>query len=709
MGLTRLAGAATRRPKTTIALWLGLVVACSMAGAIAGTKTIGFSEGGTGESARADGLVKAAGLQDPAAERVLITSRDAAATGAAADAVTERLRSLREVATVEGPRDAAELSTNGGRTVLVVARLRGDPEDAADHVAPLERAVGAVRASHPEVSLRQAGAGTGEKEFNALLEEDLGKAGMLSLPVTVIVLLLAFGAVLAALVPLLLGLTSVVAAMGAYGVVSHVAPDGGSTGALVLLIGLAVGVDYSLFYIRREREEREAGRGADAAVRVAAATAGRAIVVSGLTVMLSLAGLLVTGLSVFSSMALGTMIVVAIAVLGSLTVLPATLALLGDRVDRGRLPLIGRRRRRARSGIWPRIAGEVTRRPVPWLITAVCLLGALALPALGMKTGENDLPGDLPVVQAESAIERAFPGAPEDAELVVTGADLRGADAELQALGERARTVTGGHGPVDVRVADDGRTAVVSAPMPDRSTDGAARTVAVLRDAVAPTAASVAPGAHALVTGAAAEDRDFEDRLAGRTPLVIAFVLGCAFLLLLAAFRSPALAASAIALNLLSLGATYGILAAVFQNEWAEGLLGFESDGVITSWVPLFAFVILFGLSMDYTVLVLERMREARRAGRPAREAAAEGIAATGATVTTAALVMAAVFAVFATLRLVENKMLGVGLTAAIVLDVTLVRGIALPAIVSLLGDRGWRVRTKSPAWDHRPVMSDAR
>jgi uncharacterized membrane protein YdfJ with MMPL/SSD domain len=220
----------------------------------------------------------------------------------------------------------------------------------------------------------------------------------------------------------------------------------------------------------------------------------------------------------------------------------------------------------------------------------------------------------------------------------------------------------------------------------------------------------VAPGARALVTGMAAENADFEDRLTSRTPLVIALVLGGAFVLLLVAFRSPALAASAIALNLLSLGATYGILAAVFQHEWAEGLLGFESDGVITEWIPLFAFVILFGLSMDYTVLVLERMREARRAGRSPRQAAAEGIAATGATVTGAALVMAAVFAVFATLRLVENKMLGVGLTAAILLDVTLVRGVALPAIVSLLGDRGWRVRKAAPpAWDHRPVMSDAR
>ena len=450
MPLQALVRAATRRPKTTVALWILLVVGCTAMGAITGTKTTGFSEGGTGESARADKLLKTAGLRDPAAERVLVRSADPAATAAAAADVAERLAALPAVSGADGPADTPELSADGGRTALVVARLRGDPGDAGDHVAPLERTVAGLRAAHPGVSLRQAGAGTGENEVMDLLEEDLGKAGMLSLPVTVVVLLLAFGAVVAAFVPLLLGLTSVAAAMGAFGVVSQFAPDGGSTGALVLLVGLAVGVDYSLFYIRREREERRAGRGPEAALDVAAATAGRAIVVSGLTVMLSLAGLLITGLSVFTAMALGTIIVVAFAVLGSLTVLPATLALLGDRVDAGRLPFARRLRARRGAGLWGRIAAGVTRRPAAWLITSVCILGALAVPALELKTGETELPRGLPVVQTEAAIERAFPGAPEDAELVVRGAALDGAAAArgLQALGERALAVTGGRGQV---------------------------------------------------------------------------------------------------------------------------------------------------------------------------------------------------------------------------------------------------------------------
>ena len=418
----------------------------------------------------------------------------------------------------------------------------------------------------------------------ALLEEDLGKAGMLSLPVTVVVLLLAFGAVVAAFVPLLLGLTSVAAAMGRLGVVSQFAPDGGSTGALVLLVGLAVGVDYSLFYIRREREERaRRARRRRPRSTIAAATAGRAIVVSGLTVMLSLAGLLITGLSVFTSMALGTIIVVAFAVLGSLTVLPATLALLGDRVDRGRLPFA--RRRRARRGVWPRVARRsVTRRPAAWLITSVCVLGALAVPALELKTGENELPGELPVVQTEQAIERAFPGAPEDAELVVTGTAPRGgaargcrrsASAPWRSPAAAARCAS--------TVARDARTAVVAVPMPDRSpTRRRARSPRCATTSRRPPRAS-APGAEALVTGVRGRGRRLRGPAGGPHAARAAVrARRCAFVLLRRRVPLARAGGAMIALNLLSLGATYGILAAVFQHEWAEGLLGFESNGVVT-------------------------------------------------------------------------------------------------------------------------------
>jgi RND superfamily putative drug exporter len=524
---------------------------------------------------------------------------------------------------------------------------------------------------------------------------------MYSLPITLLILVLVFGALVAASVPLLLGITSVVAALGAEGLVSQITPVSSSTASVILLIGLAVGVDYSLFYIRREREERAAGKGPEAALEAASATVGRAIVVSGLTVLVALAGLLFTGSNVFTSIGLATMVVVAIAVLGSVTVLPAVLAKLGDRVNRGRIPFLGRRhgRRGDRPGPWAVLARGVTGHPVPSLVIAACVLGALAVPVLQMRTANpdiTDLPKDTPVRVAFEAIDHAFPGTPQLVTLVVRGRDLS-SPAEhhrLAILGRRAERVAGGDGRVQIDVSRDGRTAVVSAPMPDRGLTEAKHVVQEIR-------ATVAPSAHALVTGNAAASLDFSNQMKTATPVVIGVVMALAFLLLLGAFRSPGLAAAIIGLNLLSVGAAYGVLVAVFQHHWAQGILGFSSNGAIVSWLPLFAFVVLFGLSMDYTVLVLERVREARRSGLPARAAAAEGVAATAGTVTSAALVMVFVFGVFATLGLLEFKQLAVGLGAAILIDATLVRGVALPAAIALLGDRGWRVRRAGPRWDH--------
>jgi uncharacterized membrane protein YdfJ with MMPL/SSD domain len=697
--VARAAAGAARRPKRMIAAWLLLVAACLVAGGMAGTKQLTDTQAGTGQSRTADERIDGAGLTQPATESVLVRSDSTAATAAAAKDLQTRLARLPQVATVQGPAGAPERSTAGGRVVLVQAHLRGDPDDAGDHVAPIERAVAATERAHAGTSLDQAGDGSVGKAIEDVVGNDLGRAEMLSLPITLVILVLAFGAVVAALVPLLLGVTSVAAALGALGVVSQFSPTSDATATVIVLIGLAVGVDYSLFYVRREREERRKGRGPDAALHVAAATVGRAVLVSGLTVLVALAGLLFTGLSVFSSMAVATMLVALIAVIGSLTVLPAVLALLGGRIDRGRIPLLWRlaRRRAGRAGLWARVAGAVTARPRAALVVAVCVLASLAVPALGMHTanpGASDLRADNPVRVAQRHIERSFPGAPDEADLVVTGTALGTGHArgELAALGDRAARVTGGDGTGEVRVARDGRTAVVSVPMPDRGVTAQRDAVHDLREQVAPTASRVGPGARVLVTGHAAQSADFTHQLGQTTPIVIGFVLLLAFGLLLAAFRSPALAAAVIGLNLLSVGAAYGVLVVVFQHHWAEDLLGFTSNGAIVDWLPLFAFVILFGLSMDYTVLVLERIREARRAGRTAREAAAEGVAATGGTVTSAAVVMVAVFAVFATLRLLEFKQFGLGLAAAILIDATLVRGVALPAVVALLGERRWRV-----------------
>jgi RND superfamily putative drug exporter len=573
--------------------------------------------------------------------------------------------------------------------VLLEVTLRGDPHDSSDHVDGVEAAVAATRRAHPAAKLQQSGDGSIEKAFDTMIEEDLSRSSTLSVPLTLLVLVLAFGAIVAAAVPLLLGITAVVAGMGAFALLSHIAPDGGAGGSLVGTLGLAVAVDYSLFYVRREREERRRGKGPEAALDAAAATVGRAIVVSGLTVIIALLGLLFTGFAVFTSMALGTIAVVAISVVGSLTALPAMLALLGDRVDSGRLPLLGRRREG--PGAWAKLARAVTARPVGALVVTVCVLGALAVPALDLKAAESGaaaFPAGHPALEARQALEQAFPGAPASARLVVTG------DADLAKLGEEAVRITGGTG--ETTVSRGGDVGVVSVPMPDLGAVAAERTVKRLR-------ALEAPGATVLVTGAAAQDVDFTDRLDAVTPIVIALVLALAFLLLAFTMRSPGLAAGVVALNLLSVGATYGVMVAIFQNEWAEPLLGFTSSGTIANWLPLFAFVILFGLSMDYTIVVLERIREGLRAGLEPRVAAAEGVGATAGMVTSAALVMVVVFSTFATTSFLDTKQLGVGLAAAVLLDATIVRGVALPAVAALVcGRRAGRMGRPVPAADAR-------
>ncbi|HTU98479.1 MAG TPA: MMPL family transporter [Solirubrobacteraceae bacterium] len=675
-----------------MALWLVLIAGCIFAGAAAGTKTLSNAGSGTGESARADTALSAAHLKSPATESVLVRSGSPSTTAAAVSALELRAKRLPSVASVQGPRQTPALSRAGGRLQLVQVTLRGDPDHADEHVAPLERVVGSVGASHPGATLLQAGEGSGGHAINQVVDHDLRHAELISLPITLLILIVAFGALVAAVVPLLLGLTSVAGALGAIGLISQIAPEGQSTGPVVVLIGLAVGVDYSLFYIRREREERRAGRDSDAALTAATASVGRAIVVAALTVMVGLAGLTFTGLGVFTSMALGAILVVAIAAVGSVTVLPAVLALLGDRIDRGRLwPRRRRRRTAAAPGAWHRVATVITAHPAASLLVTVAVLGALSVPVLSMRTGDpgiRDLPVTNSVRVADEAIDKAFPGSPTNAQLVVTGHHLARPEAQraMRDLGQRAEQMTGGHGSVTVDVARDASTAVVSVPFPNVSLPAQQRIVDTLRQTVDGTLGL--PGAKVMLTGDAAGNADFSGQLTTITPLVIAGVLGLAFILLIAAFGSPALAASVIGLNLLSVGASFGILVEVFQHGVGERLLGFTSDGAIVEWLPLFAFVLLFGLSMDYTVLILERVREERRRGHDARSAAVRALGATGGTVTSAAAVMIAVFSIFATLGLLEFKQLGFGLAVAILLDATVVRAVALPAAVTLLGRR---------------------
>jgi len=704
--------ASARGPRLTIALWLALIVGCVAAGSIVGMRSLSNAASRTGESARADARLTAAGLGDESTENVLVRSSSAARAGRAVAMLEAQARRLSVVAAVDGPDRSPALSRAGGRVALVAITVRGDPDHVDGNAARAQRLVDDLARRESAVSFQEAGTGSIDNAVNGIISPSLRRAELISVPITLVILVLAFGALVAASVPLLLGLTSVSAALGALGLASHVAPNGSSTAPVVVLIGLAVGVDYSLFYIRRERVQCRSGASLDAALTAASATVGRAILVAGITVVIGLAGLLFTGFGVFTSMALGAIVVVAIAVLGSLTLLPAMLALLGDRVDRGRF--WSRRRRaggdRRRRSAWHTLAAAVIGRPRVALGGALVVLAALAVPLLSIQTadpGEHDFPANMPVLVAVNAIERAFPGSSDSADLVISGHRLGRLDtvARLRAIGVRGLRITGGRGAVDVRISRDGATALVSVPMPQLSLSAADRKVQSLRRQLEPATARSIPGARAQLTGQDAGNLDFSSRLSSVTPLVIGFVLALAFILLVAAFGSPPLAVSVIGLNLLSVGAAFGLLVAVFQHHWAQSLLGFRSDGAVVEWLPLFAFVVLFGLSMDYTVLILERAREARRAGASARSAANEALGATGATVTSAATVMIAVFLVFATLPLLEFKQLGIGLAAAIAFDATIVRGVALPATLTLLGDRGLAPararRGRELGWDH--------
>jgi uncharacterized membrane protein YdfJ with MMPL/SSD domain len=706
------ARASARRPKLVIALWLALIVGCFAAGSIAGTHSLSNVDSGSGQSKAAAQRLQRAGMMDSFTENVIVRSHSAAQTQRTVATIATGARHARYVTSVQTPAGDPSLDRDGGRTALVVVKLRGDPDHLDDHVAPLRTLVSKVAADQrPGVYVGEVGDGSSDVAMNDLVSNGLKTAEMIALPVTLLILVLAFGALVAAVVPLVLGLTSVAAAMGALGIVSHITPEGQTTAPVVILIGLAVGIDYSLFYIRRERAERRLGAGPEAALDASAQTVGRAILIAGATVIIGLAGLLFTGNAVFVSMAVGAILVVAIAVLGSLTVLPAVLALLGDKVDRGRL--WGRRAQRTpRAGgrVWGGLARAITARPRLSLTLALVVLAGLAAPIVSMHIVNPDLrdaPRSSAIRVAQRAVNDAFPGANDTAQLVVAGHRLGGERPQLLALGHRGRQMTGNAaGQVSVQVSRDGRTALVDIPVRSGDISVQRHTTGTLRSQLIPATERTLPGSTAQLTGNDASNVDFTNQMRTMTPLVIAFVLGLAFVLLVCSFRSPLLAVSVIGLNLLSVGAAFGVLTEVFQHHWAQSLLGFESFGGIVNWLPLFAFVVLFGLSMDYTVLILERAAEARRLGASAREAATEALAGTGATVTSAALVMVAVFAIFATLPLVSFKELGVGLAAAIALDATIVRGVALPAVLTLLGDRGLRPAATSRQdrdrrWEH--------
>ena len=659
-----------------------------------------------------------AGQQTPASQQLLVLvaspNRTIDDPGFAADvaAITARLSAL--TATVDGVSGpvvsqlvdpigtpaAAALVSADRTTVRLVGRVAGDGPTLAARLKPVPAALTELRATYPTDRILALNNTLANDEINTLITGGLDSSLRLTLPLTFLILLIAFGAVVAAIVPLVLAITALLAAFGILGLYSQaVTPVSPYASQLVVLIGLAVAVDYSLFMLTRFRTERRRGRTKLGAIDVASNTAGRAVFFSGLAVMISIGGLFLLDDPLFRSMAVGTISVVLVAVIGSLTFLPATLAILGDGVNRLRLPFVSRDREEG-SGLWAGLVRGVMARPILTFLVAAIVLVAVASPVtrlhLGVLNDVTDFPDTLEVVQAANLLNEKWPsGSNLDLSVVVTRADEAPTKAAIERLTTAALAIPGLSGPPTTTMAADGDVALVSYVMSGSANDARnADIVRQVRSSVVPTAFAGLTGVRALVGGDAAYTLDVVDFYAHGMPTVMLFVLAFSFVLLLVAFRSIVIPIKAILLNLLSTGAAFGLLVLVFQDGSLHDQLGFK-PGPIESFIPVFIFTILFGLSMDYHVFILTRIKEARDHGLSSNEAVARGIAITSGTVTSAAAIMVVVFAVFVTLELTIIKQLGFGLAVAVFLDATIVRSVLLPATMRLLGEWNWWL----PSW----------
>jgi RND superfamily putative drug exporter len=698
--------------KKAIFSWLAFVIVATAIGGALGTKTFVWQDNGPGEAGRAQKTIYHS-FPKHASETVLVQTRGAGSFGVARESgraadvpafraavrdVESRLAKTPHVSNIQSPYAKGQEGriAKNGRSVLIGFDLAGDYETSKDRVAAPLAAVAAAQKAHDGLRIEEFGDASSGKALDKLYENDFKKAEQLSLPITLVILVVAFGALVAAGVPLLLGLTAVMGTIGLIGIVSQVLPVDQSISSVVLLIGLAVGVDYSLFYIRREREERAAGRSKSAALQAAAATSGRAILISGFTVIVAMAGMFFTGSRTFSSFAVGTIMVVAVAMIGSISVLPAVLSKLGDRIDKGRVPVLHRLRSRSEGAMWSAILDRVLRRPAVSAAIALALLLTLTIPALGLKMGvpgSDSLPRSLTVMRTYDRIQAAFPGGPLPAMVAIEADNVRSPQMQSAINDLTRRAIASGsvRQPVQVEVAPGNHVASVSLPLAGTGTDTRSYdALASLRNEVLPETVGTVDGAKYAVAGTTAINKDFNDLMSSHVPIVMAFVLSMAFLLLLVTFRSIVIPLKAIVLNMLSVGASYGILVWLFQDGHGEKVLGFQSTGTITSWLPLFLFVVLFGLSMDYHVFILSRVREAFDRGMKTEDAVSHGIKQTAGVVTSAAFVMVFVFGIFATLTAVEFKQMGVGLAVAVLIDATIVRAVLLPATMKLLGDWNW-------------------
>jgi len=695
--------------KTAVFGWLAFVVAAVAMGGQVGTKQIKLEDVNSGQSHKADQILKKGFPQsNPLTEIVLVQSTtrtvDDPAFRATVNDVVRTVKGNPQTKNFKSPLDRAngDQVSKDRRTVMVVWDMKGDLDAAQTKIDAIQNSISKVGARHPAFYVGQAGAVSSSKALDKMFGDQLKLAGERSIPITIFILLLVFGALVAVGLPLLLALTAVIATVFLVALPSQIVPMDQNVSAVILLIGLAVGVDYSLFYLKREREERAAGRSSRAAIEAAAATSGRSVLISGFTVMIAMAGLLLSGDKSYLGFGIATMMVVGIAMLGSLTVLPAMLSKLGDRVEKGRIPFLHRLRRGSGDNrFWKAVLTPALRRPGIAAAASAAALLTLALPVLNLHTSQSGLdalPNSAPTVPTIKKIQNAFSNGSAAGSEVAIKANLdapatQQAIAALKAKVVAARLNTGS---IDVETNAAHTVARVNIPLVGKGTDSVSNAaLRTLRNDILPSTIGKVAGAEYGVTGPTAASADQNSMLKRKAPIVFGFVLIFAFLLLLVTFRSIVIALKAVVLNLLSVGAAYGVLVAVFQWGWGAGPLGFQANGRIASWLPIFMFVILFGLSMDYHVFILSRVREAYDRGMKTEDAVAHGIITTAGVVSSAALVMVGAFAVFALMPILDMKEMGIGLAVAVLLDATVVRAVLLPATMKLLGDWNWYL----PKW----------
>ncbi|MFI6608056.1 MMPL family transporter [Streptomyces sp. NPDC050507] len=714
----RMARWSARHPWRAIVGWFLFVLLCLGAGIAAGNNPATTKDFWVGEAGRAESMATDAGLQRRPTEHVLIRARsgplDPERADAAARDLTARMDALPEVADVAPP-----VRSEDGTALRVTVVMKGAELDARKNVVPLLDRTAQVADAHPDLIVEETGSPAISKGVNDQRGEDLALSERLSLPVTLVILLIVFGSVVMAGVPLLLALSSIAATMGLAMLASHLMPDPGVGTNMILLMGLAVGVDYTLFYLKREREERSRAAGrlsSEALVELAAATAGRAVVVSGLAVIVCTATLYLATDVIFSSLATGTVLVVAVAVLSSLTVLPALLVKLGHRAERRAAKKSARRAERGapvvtktakpeNGRVFGALMRPARRHPAITLCVSVLVMLAVAAPALGLKLvdpGRDTFSRDIPAMQVYDRLTTAFPELLVKHEVVTRGTPEQAPEVR-KALTELGRTAQADPlfsrtGEPVVRTSADGRTSVLELAVPHPApSDEAITSLDHLRDRYIPSTVGELTAVDTGVSGDVARGQDYVHHERSKLPLVIGFLLLLTFVTTAVAFRSVIVGLLGVVLNLLSAAAALGALVLVFQGTWAEGLLDFDSLGAIASRVPLFLFVLLFGLSMDYQVFVVSRIKEAMDHGMTAREAVLDGIERSAKVVTSAALVMVTIFAAFVFLHLTEMKQMGFCLAVAVLLDAVVIRMMILPAALLLLGERAWRPLRRRP------------